>query len=133
MNPTPTTNPAPRSLRERFEIGAALIPPLALLWIAGRKGWLPVGSQWQLVAMPIAVAIGMLLPQVFAGWHRGFSRVQSWLGRRLLVALLGLIFILAVLPVGLWMRLRGRSFLEPPGGDSYWVKPSPPGSLKNQF
>ena len=124
---------ADRTLWQRFEIGASLVPPLALLWIASRKGWIPPGGPWSLIAMPTAVVIGLRFPAAFAGGHRGLSRVQSWIGKRLLAALLGLAFVVAVLPMGLWLRARGRSFLEPPPGDSYWTTPRPPGSLKNQF
>lgn len=132
------TPPAPAraqriSLRERFQIGASLIPPIALLWIASGMGWLALPAKALLIAMPCAVAIGMLLPAAFAGWHRAFSAGQRWLGHRLLKLILGIAFLLTILPIGLWLRLRGRSFLQAPAGDSCWTPARPPGSLKNQF
>lgn len=120
-------------LGERFRIGASLIPPFALLWVASRRGWIPLNPWWCLAAMPLALLTGLLLPSAFAGWHRGFSRVQSWIGHRVITVLLGMVFILVVLPVGLIFRLRGRSFLELPPGESYWKPARPPGSLRDQF
>ena len=133
MPPPPANSDVRRSLKDRFQIGASLIPPMALLWLASRNGWIPVPSWICLAALPGAVALGMLLPGVFAGWHRLFSHGQSWAGHRLLAGLLGLAFILTIIPIGLWLRFRGRSFLEPPTQGTYWVSARPPGSLKNQF
>ncbi len=132
MSPVPSPQRG-RSFPERFQIGASLIPPIALAWIAARKGWLPLDPRWCLAAMPVAVGVGMLLPGVFAGWHRLFSRVQSAVGRCLLAVLLRVVFLVAVLPIGLLMRARGRSFLKAPDGVSYWQPAKPPGSLRNQF
>ena len=133
MSKSATNSSAPHSLSERFQIGASLIPPIALMWIGSRSGWIPISSRACLTAMPVAVLIGMLLPQVFSGWHRFFTAVQGWLGHRLLAGLLAVAFLVAVVPFGLWMRTRKRSFLEPTSHDSYWVPARPPGSLKNQF
>jgi hypothetical protein len=121
------------TFKERFQIGASLIPPFALLWIATRAGWLHAPAVLCLAAMPAAVILGMLLPRVFAGWHRVFSAAQRWVGNRLLRVLLAIVFLLTILPIGLWLRLRGRSFLEHASADSYWTPARPPGSLKNQY
>ena len=135
MKPAPTSLTTEGwTLRRRFEVGSSLVPPLALLWLAGRKGWLTWdGRGLPFLVLPLAVGVGMLLPGLFVGWHRQFSRVQGWVGQRLLRGMLGLVFLVAVLPVGLWLRLRGCSFLEGPRGDSCWVPPRPPGSLRDQF
>lgn len=121
------------SLSDRFQIGASLLPPIALLWLASRRGWIPVPPGVFLAAMPGAVALGMLFPGAFFGWHRIITRIQSWMGARVLALLLGSVFLLAILPIGLWLRARGRSFLEPESSDTYWVSVRPPGSLKNQY
>jgi len=124
--------PAP-SLRQRFEVGASLLPPVALGWLAARAGWLSVPPGWLLAAMPAVLAIGMGFPGPFMGWHQGVRRVQAWIGRHLLAALLGLVFLLVLLPIGWLLRLRGRSFLEAPSGDSFWTPSRPPGSLRDPF
>lgn len=121
------------SRSDRFQIGASLLPPIALLWIASRRGWIPVPPGIFLAAMPGAVVLGMLFPTAFLGWHRTFSRIQRWVGARVLALLLGVVFLLTLLPIGLWLRARGRSFLEPESSETYWVPVRPPGSLKNQY
>lgn len=125
--------PLQMTLGERFRIGASLIPPFALLWIASRRGWIPLPPAWCLISMPVALALGMLLPKVFAGWHRGFSAVQSWIGRRLVFLMLAIVFLLVVAPVAVVLRLAGKSFLGEKAAESYWVKVRPPGSLTTQF
>ena len=77
-----------RSFRDRFAIGASLIPPVALLMIANRAGWVPGSPRAFLAGMPVAVGLGMLFPTLFEPWHRGFSRMRSWLGGRLVFLLL---------------------------------------------
>jgi hypothetical protein len=47
--------------------------------------------------------------------------------------LLGIVFLLVVMPVGLVLRLRGKSFLDGGRRDSYWHPVRPPGSLKDSF
>jgi len=120
-------------LKERLRIGASLLAPFALLWIASRSRWIPLPPNLCLIAMPCAVALGMLFPNLFAGWHRFFSGVQKWLGHRILAVLLGAVFLVAIVPMSLWLRVRGRSFLEYSAGDSFWQAPPQPGPLKNQF
>ena len=129
MNAAPKTY----SLGERFRIGASLIAPVALVWLASRRGWLPLTPWWCLAALPAALLVGMLLPGAFAGWHRVFSAVQSWIGHRLVMLLLGIVFVLVLVPVGLVLRARGKSFLDGPRADSYWKPARKPGSLREQF
>jgi hypothetical protein len=130
--PEPVSTHQP-SFKERFQIGGSLIPPVALLWIGSRIGWVPISSKLLLIAMPCAVVIGMLLPGIFSGWHRLFSAAQRWLGHRLLKVILGIAFLVTILPIGLWFRARGRSFLDRSRSDSYWAPARRPGRLKNQF
>ncbi|MFO1457953.1 MAG: hypothetical protein U1G08_00990 [Verrucomicrobiota bacterium] len=123
------------SLTERFETGASLVPPFAILWLAARKGWMPAEPRWGLVAMGIALAVGMLVPHPFQGWRRWLQSLQLWLGRRIIRQLLALIFLLIVVPFGLLLRLRRKSFLEhnSPDAESFWLPARPPGSLRDPF
>ncbi len=123
----------PHNLGERFRIGASLIPPFAILFLSGRRGWIPVTPWVGLGGMLLGLASGMLLPATFEPWHHGFSRVQAWIGRRIVAVLLGIVFLLVVMPVGLVLRLRGKSFLDGGRRDSYWHPVRPPGSLKDSF
>lgn len=123
----------PRPRLPRFQIGASLVPPIALAWMAARAGWLPVPPAWLLAAMPAALALGMCFPKPFRGWHRGVQRVQSALGRALLSGLLAAVFLLMVVPIGLILRAAGRSFLGTAHADSFWSRVRPPGSLRDPF
>ena len=136
--PRPMSNPTQRkavrlSLSDRFQTGSALMLPVALAYLSTRMGWLPWRPQWVLAAMPCALIVGMLCPDCFSGWHRLVTRGQRWVGGYLLAFLLGIAFCLAIVPLGLWLRLRGRSFLEPPAHDTYWVPARAASPLKNQF
>lgn len=121
------------SAGQRFQIGASLLPPVALLWAAARSGWVPVPPVACLVAMPLVVLLGLAIPEPFQGWHRGVQRIQSWIGHQLLALVLALIFVLILVPTGLLLRLLGRSFLEAPSGPSFWRRARPPGSLHDPF
>jgi hypothetical protein len=123
----------PLSLKVRFEIGASLIPPVALLYLASRAGWIPTPSKTWLAAIPVALLVGMLLPHLFLTWHRLFSAGQRSLGYRLLKMLFAIVFLLTVMPIALWLRLRGRSFLEPHSHKSYWSPAKQTGSMKDQY
>ena len=123
------------SLTERFETGASLVPPFALLWLAARKGWIPVEPRWCLTTMGFVFVVGMLVPHPFQGWRRGLRALQSWLGRHIVRQLLAIIFLVIVVPFGLLLRLRKKSFLEHSSGNatSFWLPARPSGSLRDPF
>lgn len=123
----------PLSFKMRFQIGASLIPPFALLYLASRAGWMPAAPKVWLAAMPVALLVGMLLPRLFAPWHRLFSSGHSWLGHRLLKLLLALVFLLTIVPIAVYLRIRGRSFLETASRESYWLPPRTGGSMQDQY
>lgn len=127
------TSTKPRTFAERFQIGATLVPPFAVLWLASRKGWVPLPPVICLAAMPVAVLIGMALPGVFAPWHRFVSAVQSKVGRFILRIVLLAVFYLAVTPLGLLLRLSGKRFLDTADKGGSWVRSRPYGSLRDQF
>lgn len=128
-----TPSPAARGLRDRLAIGASLLPPVALLMLASRWGWVPVRSTVWLAAMPLVLAVGMLSPGWFAPWHRGVSRVQAGLGRFLVRLLLRVIHALAVVPMGLLMRCFGQHPVDRARTGSSWVRSKGYGSLRDPF
>jgi len=129
----PATSTGPWSLRERLAIGASLLPPLALLMLAARWGWVPLRPLGLLGAMPLVLALGMLLPARFARWHRGLSRVQARLGRGVVLLLLRAIHLLAVVPLGGLMRLFGQRPVDLARTGSAWVRSKGYGSLRDPF
>lgn len=123
----------PATLRDRFAIGASLLPPVALLMLAGRWGWVPIRPVACLVAMPVVLGIGMAFPGVFAPWHRRLSRIRSWLGGRLVFLLLLAVHGLAVIPLALLMRLFGQRPVDRARSGSSWVRSKGYGSLRDPF
>jgi len=130
---SPPSKPIP--FGERLQIGASLIPPFALLWVAARKGWIGGDHRLYLAGMAGALLLGTALPALFTGWHRGVSRFQAWIGHCLLAGVLAAVFVTVVIPLGLFYRLAGKSFLNSPPNcsSSYWHRVRPPGSLRDQF
>ena len=121
------------TLGKRLQIAASLLAPFAVLWLLSRKHWLPLPSNWVLIAALAAFLTGVAFPRAFAGWHRVLSDVQSWIGRRIVMLLLAIVFVLVVAPFGIILRLCGKSFLELRPADSYWKKIRPSRSLRDQF
>ncbi len=122
-----------RSLRDRFTIAASLLPPLALLMLAARCGWVPIPAWVFLVGMLPVLGVGMLFPRMFEPWHRQVSRGQAWLGRKLVFAALLGVYGVAVVPIGLVMRWVGKRPLDLSRSGSSWVRSKGYGSLRDPF
>ncbi len=122
-----------RSLRDRFAIGASLIPPVALLMIASRAGWVPGSPRAYLAAMPVVLGLGMLFPIFVAPWHRRFSRMRAWLGGRLVFLLFLGVYGVAVVPMAFLMRLVGQRPIDLSRSGSSWVRSKGFGSLRDPF
>ena len=122
-----------RSLRDRFVIGASLIPPVALLMIASRAGWVPGSPRAYLAAMPVVLGLGMLFPIFVEPWHRRFSRMRAWLGGRLVFLLFLGVYGVAVVPMAFLMRLVGKRPLDVSRSGSSWVLSKAYGSLRDPF
>lgn len=122
-----------RSLRDRFAIGASLIPPVALLMIASRAGWVPGSPRAYLAAMPVVLGLGMLFPIFVEPWHRRFSRMRAWLGGRLVFLLFLGVYGVAVVPMAFLMRLVGKRPLDVSRSGSSWVRSKGYGSLRDPF
>ena len=95
---------------------------------------------WSLATACLFVAAALFLPQVLAPANRLWMRFGLLLHRVVSPAALGLVFCLAVLPVGLLMRLLRKDPLRlkaDPAAESYWIRRDPPGptadSFNNQF
>ena len=125
--------PPVHRLRDRFSIGASLLPPVALLMLAARWGWVAVSPRNCLLAMPLVLGLGMLLPAVFEPWHRWLSRVQAWCGRRLVFGVLLGVYALALVPIAFLMRWAGQRPLDLSRSGSSWVKSKGYGSLRDPF
>jgi hypothetical protein len=106
----------------------ALIMSAAFALIAAYQ-WRRGAPQWVWVALLAigasiliaAVAAPSLLRPVYRGWMR-FGEALAWVNTRVLLTL---IFFLVVTPIGLVMRLFGRSPIVTGREDSYWTDVEP--------
>jgi uncharacterized membrane protein (UPF0136 family) len=106
----------------------ALIVSGALLVIAAvqmRRGasqtvWITLIAIAAVLLLLAAVAPKLLRP-VYRGWMR-LGEVLAWINTRIILTL---VFFLVVTPIGLVMRLFGRSPIATAKRDSYWTDVEP--------
>jgi hypothetical protein len=106
----------------------AWIVSAALLLIAAYQGWRGA-AQWvwiTLLAIAAVLLLGAavapsLLRPVYRAWMR-LGEVLAWVNTRIILTL---VFFLVVTPIGLVMRLFGRSPMAARRGDSYWIDVDP--------
>ena len=124
-----TSTDASTELTRRTIVSFAMIVSAALLVIAAFQ-WRRGAPQWVLVTLlsiagalllGAAVAPSLLRP-VYRGWMR-LGEVLAWVNTRIILTL---IFFLVVTPIGLLMRLFGRSPIAvAKRNDSYWSDVEP--------
>lgn len=116
-----------RTFGWQMAIAVPLLFSLVLPWLFG---WLADGSipLWPLALSAILLALAWLYPLALYYPYRvwmAFAKVMAWLNTRLL---LGLVFYLMILPLGLVLRWCGKlqyqhRYKHKPTGDSYWQTP----------
>lgn len=123
MNLT-STSELPRRTITSF----ALIVSGALLAIAAYQRWRGAAPWLVITLVSIAAVLSLLsavapraLHPVYRGWMRG-GEALGWLNTRILLTL---VFFLVVTPIGLLMRLFGRSPIATARRDSYWTDVEP--------
>jgi hypothetical protein len=75
-------------------------------------------------ALVLAI-VSLTMPRVLAPLRRGWMRLGHVLGRFLNPVVLGLSFVLVIVPAGLLMRMSRRDSLalrRAPSATSYWIK-----------
>jgi hypothetical protein len=110
-----------------------------------------VVTVWPLVhAEPVrwwALAVAVVFALLALTWTAALAPLNKWwtklgllLYRVVSPIVLGLLFYVAVMPVGLLMRVLGKDLLRlrrDPEAATYWIDRTPPGpaseSMKNQF
>ncbi|MBX3499118.1 MAG: hypothetical protein KF889_06705 [Alphaproteobacteria bacterium] len=104
---------------------------------AWRHGWMWPWATGIAAAFLIVsfVAAGLLAPL-----NRAWMKFGLLLGRIVAPVVLGLLFFLSVVPIGLIMRARGKDLLRlkfDRGASSYWIERTPPGpppeTMRKQF
>ena len=97
----------------------------------GRQTWLVA-----LAVLGLAAIAAALKPRWFRGYHLFSMRLGFAVSRILGNALLMLLFVLVVTPLGWLLRLAGKDPLQlkrPPGADSYWHPARKSSSLDRLF
>ena len=128
--------PAVGSERGFGLVFAAVFAVIALFPLPG--GGAPLW--WALAVAAAFAALALAAPRVLAPLNRLWFRFGMLLGALVNPLLLGAIFVLTVVPIGLAMRALGKDPLRlarDPQARSYWLERDPPGpppaSLERQF
>ncbi len=112
-----------RTFGWQMAIALPLVFSLLLPWLFGylATSGLPLWPLWLSVAfalLALVYPLGLYYP--YRLWM-AFALVMAWVNTRLL---LGLVFYLMLLPLGLVLRAFGKlQYQHKPKGDSYWLPP----------
>jgi predicted membrane metal-binding protein len=100
------------------------------------------GSTWHW-ALPVAaafLAVALVYPSILAPLNKLWLKFGLLLYKVMNPIVLGLLFFVTIMPIGLLMRAFGKDFLRlkrDPNARTYWIDRTPPGpppqSMKNQF
>jgi cytochrome c oxidase subunit IV len=95
---------------------------------------------WALVIAALFLATALIRPALLHPLNRLWHRFGLLLSKVVTPVVMGLLFIVTVVPTALILRLRGRDLLRlkfDPQAKSYWIirePPGPPGdTMKNQY
>jgi hypothetical protein len=107
----------------------------ALSWWNEHTGW-----HWMLPLAAAFLAVALIYPRVLAPLNRLWLKFGLLLYKVMNPLILGLLFFVTIMPIGLVMRLFGKDFLRlklDRAAPSYWIERKPPGpppqSMRNQF
>ncbi len=98
------------------------------------------GFEWWLAAAVIVLLLALAAPRLLGPFNRLWMRFGLLLHRVMNPLVMGLMFYVGVVPIGLLMRALGKRPLHlafDPHAASYWVVRQPPGptpdSIRRQF
>ncbi len=127
------------------EIGSDRSFGLIVGGIVGAIGLFPLMTSgalrwWLVLPGATLMMLGLLAPKLLHPLNVGWMKLGHLLGRIVTPIVLLLIYLIAVIPTGLLLRLFGKDVLglkRKPDDGSYWIARLPPGpdpeSLKQQF
>jgi hypothetical protein len=120
---------------------------LAIALVRVGLGWWSSGAivlgwvEWGLggVGLPL-ILFGLIAPAILAPLNKAWTKLGLLLFTIVNPIVLGLIFLLTIVPIGLALRLFGKDPLRlsfDPKAESYWIPRDPPGpepeSMPQQF
>jgi len=95
---------------------------------------------WALGVAAVFCVLALAAPKILAPLNRVWMFIGKVMHKVVSPLMLGLLFAVAVVPTGLFLRLKGTDPLRlkrDPKAKSYWIVRDPPGpapiSFKNQF
>jgi len=92
---------------------------------------------WALIVAIVFVLLAFIVPRVLHPLNRVWMAFGKLLHRIVSPVVLGFLYVVAVVPTGLYLRLRGADPLRlkrDPAAKSYWIpRTDAPASFKNQF
>ncbi|HEU0225723.1 MAG TPA: SxtJ family membrane protein [Steroidobacteraceae bacterium] len=110
-----------------FGVVFAIVFAIIAAWPLMKGG--PV-RLWAAAMATIFLILAVVVPRVLAPLNRLWMAFGLLLGRIISPIMLFLVYVIAVVPTGLIMRLLGKDPLHrsfDPGAKSYWVHRVPPG------
>jgi hypothetical protein len=103
------------------------------------SGWTVLAQGLSAVGA-ILVAVALVRPPLLAPLNRAWLRLGLFLFEVVNPIVMFSIYATTVVPIGLFLRLRGKDLLHlrrDPAATSYWIPREPPGpapeSMRNQF
>jgi len=107
----------------------------ALSYWKGGVGW-----HWMLPLAAIFLIAAYAAPGVLAPLNKLWTKLGLLIYKVMNPIVLGLLFFVTIMPIGLLMRAFGKDFLRMKidrAAKSYWIERTPPGpppqSMRNQF
>ncbi len=95
---------------------------------------------WSLIVFGFFLAVAFFSPRFLAIPNKLWFRFGVLLGKVLTPIIMGVLFVAAIMPVALVLRLLGKDIIRlrsEPTLETYWLPKGPPGltpgSLKDQF
>jgi Saxitoxin biosynthesis operon protein SxtJ len=128
-----------------FGIVFAVVFAVVGIWPALRLGWRPSFDSalvrwWSLPIGAVFLAVALVRPKILRPLNWLWFRFGMFLSRIMTPIVMGLIFILTVVPTAVIMRLRGHDPMRRKldwHAKSYWIVREPPGpdptTMRNQY
>jgi hypothetical protein len=99
-----------------------------------------VGWHWMAPLAAVFLIAAYTVPRVLAPLNKLWTKLGLLIYKVMNPIVLGLLFFVTIMPIGLLMRVFGKDFLRMKidrNAKSYWIERKPPGpppqSMRNQF
>ena len=129
------------AIKQASERSFAAVMAGALALVGAWRWWQGGGGagMWMLGAVAV-IAAGLLAPALLAPLNRAWTQLGLALSKVANPVVLGVLYGVVFVPMGLLMRLMGKDPLHlkfDAGAETYWIERNPPGpapdSMKNPF